>query len=132
MGFADDVQKWGKKIGARIDQIPRIVAVQIATKVIERTPVDTGRAKGNWHASIDTPSSAVTDDTDKSGSQAIANAASEAGDFRGGHVFYLVNNLPYIRNLEHGSSKQAPAGMVAVTAAEFEAAVAKAVRDTDG
>lgn len=129
MGFADDVHKWAKRTGARADQVPRIVAVQIAGQIIERTPVDTGRAKGNWQATIETPASGVLEDEDKSGSGTMQKAYRVANDFKAGHVFYLVNNLPYIRRLEQGWSRQAPAGMVAVTASEFRQAVARAVMD---
>ena len=52
-----------------------------------------------------------------------------ANDFKAGHVFYLVNNLPYIRRLEQGWSQQAPAGMVAVTVSEFQQTVARAATE---
>jgi hypothetical protein len=35
---------------------------------------------------------------------------------------WIVNNTPYIQTLEQGNSGQAPAGMVAVTAAELRRA----------
>jgi hypothetical protein len=36
-----------------------------------------------------------------------------------GGVHYLQNNLPYAWRLETGYSKQAPAGIVGITALEF-------------
>ena len=129
MGFADDVQKWAKRVGARADQVPRIVAVQISGQIIERTPVNTGRAKGNWQATIETPASGVLDNEDRSGSGTMQKTYRVANDFKAGHVFYLVNNLPYIRRLEQGWSRQAPAGMVAVTVSEFQQAVALAAME---
>ena len=129
MGFADDVHKWAKSVGARADQVPRIVAVQISGQIIERTPVDTGRAKGNWQATIETPASDTLKDEDKPGSDTVQKVYRVANDFKAGNVFYLVNNLPYIRRLEQGWSQQAPAGMVAVTVSEFQQAVARAATE---
>ena len=45
-----------------------------------------------------------------------------------GATIYLVNNLPYAVRLEYGWSKQAPAGMVRITAAEFQSIVDDAAR----
>lgn len=112
------------------------VNIQLAEKIITRTPVDTGRARGNWNATIDQP-----DDKTGSGSEssALSGARSTAAKIQPGQTFYLVNGLPYIRKLEYGGygdgpktvggfSKQAPAGMIRVTAEEFRAAVREALR----
>jgi hypothetical protein len=37
-----------------------------------------------------------------------------------GKVFFLTNNLSYIRPLEYGHSKQATVGMVRITVAKIE------------
>ena len=42
-----------------------------------------------------------------------------------GDVIYLTNNLPYAVPLEEGYSKQAPAGMVALTVQDFQSVVAQ-------
>jgi hypothetical protein len=46
-----------------------------------------------------------------------------------GKVHYITNNLPYAWRLEHGHSKQAPAGMVGLTVVEFAGIVDKAAND---
>jgi hypothetical protein len=42
-------------------------------------------------------------------------------------VIYLTNALPYARRLEYGWSKQAPSGMVRISAMRFAEAVRKAI-----
>lgn len=127
MSFASDIAKWAKKTGLATERVPAFVCLSLSEKIIGRTPVDTGRAKGNWQATIASPAAGATDTTDPAGAAAIAKAAVVA-QAASGNVFYLVNNLPYIRRLEYGYSSQAPAGMVRVTAQEFEQAVAAAVQ----
>lgn len=72
------------------------------------TPVDTGRARGNWQATLDSP--ATEEIENESMSVALAGVAANLGKIN--DVSFLANNLPYIEELEDGSSKQAPAGMV--------------------
>lgn len=46
-----------------------------------------------------------------------------------GDVVYLTNSLPYAQRLEHGWSKQAPRGMVRLSAIEFKRFVRQAIRE---
>lgn len=100
--------------------------IQNADKVITRTPVKTGRARGNWNASINSPDESTDDG--RSAAQAQSNARSTANGLKLGDSFHLTNGLPYIRPLEYGSSKQAPRGMVRITLDEFNAALREIVR----
>lgn len=119
MTFPKDIEKWIRKTKASEDKVIQKVCLEISSSIILRTPVDTGRARGNWEASIGTPSSKTTESLSKSGQSAIRKASALSKDAPGSK-FFLVNNLPYIKKLEEGSSGQAPAGMVAVTIAAFK------------
>jgi hypothetical protein len=91
--------------------------------VVLMSPVDTGRFKGNWQASVDTPKTGELDVSwpKESASAAAAHYAMENGarvnaTIRPYSVSWLVNNVPYAIELERGSSKnQAPHGVLAVT-----------------
>ena len=48
-----------------------------------------------------------------------------------GGVTYLSNSLPYAVPLENGWSKQAPQGMVKLTAQEFPQYVSQAAKDAN-
>ena len=115
------------KAGADMDRVVRKIEIDLFGRVIARTPVDTGRAKGNWQVSNDAPNETTIDRLDKDGMAATDSAIDAVMHLPTGHVTYLTNALPYAGVLEYGSSKQAPAGMVRLSAREFADAVQKAV-----
>ncbi len=95
----------------------RRIAADLFRRVVERTPVDTGRARANWDLTINNPSDRL--DIDDFGQPVLVPPA--IAQITGKEKIYLVNNLPYIERLEHGWSKQAPAGMVRLSMAEIDA-----------
>ena len=109
MSFSSDVKRFNEKAEKAAEGIFRGTALSLFSKVIARTPVDTGRARMNWMAGLNHPGA---------GRFTRVVATAKLGD-----SIFLTNNLPYIEALEYGSSKQAPAGMVRVTASEFKQVV---------
>lgn len=95
------------------------VALELLNDLVLGTPVDTGRARGNWQLSIGSPRTSALDRTDKNGQGTIGKAEAELESMRELRVIYITNNLPYIEPLMNGHSRQAPSGWV-------DAAVAKA------
>lgn len=86
----------------------RKIAFKILRNVVVATPVDTGRARGNWQIGVDRAKSEVLTVDDKSGSVSIGKGVSVlrgVGDFKS---IWITNNLPYIGKLNDGSSEQAP------------------------
>jgi hypothetical protein len=124
--FEADVNKFQRKTVDKMDQIVRKVALELFTRIIYKTPVDTGRARANWQVAIGTPAAGTVEIDDKSGNATVSKATAKSAGFKAGDTIYLANNLPYIRRLEDGYSQQAPAGMVTLTVQEF-AAVVKAI-----
>lgn len=89
-------------------------------RIVMRSPVDTGRFRGNWNVSIGRRDLTVTPNLDKSGRETMAKGQAIIEGLQDIQVVYLTNNLPYAGRLEDGWSMQAPTGMVAVTVAEIE------------
>ena len=135
--FADDVMRYRLKVEGLAEQGLRKVVLDLDTKVIERTPVDTGRARANWHPNIGSePVSA------EGAGDAVAAVAAMLPQLKVGDTAWISNNLPYAPVLEYGLypnppksgtgktvdgfSTQAPAGMVRISAAEFPDIVAQA------
>lgn len=79
--------------------------------VILATPVDTGRARGNWNVGINEVDPTARSE-DPSGRNAIARGTQVIGSYVTGTIT-LSNGLPYIQALDQGHSAQAPAGMTA-------------------
>lgn len=108
-----------EKVQGKILEATKAISIGLLG-VIPRTPVDTGHARWNWLASVDAPLSGEIDGTDKTGEAAIDRARAVIDSLQLGQRFFLSNNAPYIQRLEEGWSKQAPAGMVAVTVASIQ------------
>jgi len=97
--------------------------------ICKGTPIKTGHARKNWFMKVDEPDSKIIskeENEDISRSQAIREAEKDnekAADIKfnikENDSIYIYNNVPYIRKLEDGSSKQAPSGMVALSLAKF-------------
>lgn len=114
--FSIDVRRWAAKTGLSIEQTVRASTLEIFTRVVRKSPVDTGRFRGNWN--ID-QRGFVYEKYDKSGAAAIAEITEKVQSSEVGGIISLINNLPYAERLEFGHSKQAPEGMVRLTALEF-------------
>ncbi len=113
--FALDVKAFAERAGKAADLVVRKICLDLFSDITNNTPVDTGRARANWFASVNAPVTATVQFGGNSASaagEAIANAQSAVAQAPG-NVFWISNNLPYIYRLEfEGWSKQAPNGMV--------------------
>ena len=118
--FALDLSRIVAKANGNIDLVVQKVTLDVFTGAIMKTPVDTGRARGNWQASVGSYAHTSNDATDKAGDSTVAKAAAIALGTPAGNITYIVNSLPYINKLEYGYSKQAPAGMVRITLTEYQ------------
>lgn len=113
--FALNISQFAERAGAAADLVVRKVCLDLMSDITNNTPVDTGRARANWFASINTPVSTTVEYSGSPASaavQAVGNAQVAISQAPG-NVFWISNNLPYIYRLEfEGWSKQAPNGMV--------------------
>ena len=133
--FEDQVAAFEKNARRKMDLAVRRISLDIYKRVILKSPVDTGRFRGNWQAAIGrAPSGTDDSDTwpqgDVVGGEGpiyfakVAEADAKLFGAKAGDTIYLANNLPYAVRLEEGYSKtQAPQGMVALTVQEFAAIV---------
>jgi hypothetical protein len=88
--------------------------------------VPSGRARGNWNLSIGAPDGSYDwERKDPSGTAQTMLHQRQALAIKPGDRVFICNGLPYIRRLEYGYSRQAPAGMVRVTAEELKPLVAE-------
>lgn len=117
--FVIDVEQFAAKSISDIDVIRRKTTLEVFSKVVKKTPVDTGRARGNWQTTIGSPASGEIERLDRSGAASVSEVVSVVGRSGLTDVVFLTNNLPYIGVLEYGHSRQAPRGMVRTSIAEF-------------
>ena len=100
--------------------IVKKVVIDAYARIVDRTPVDTGRARASWQFGINTePQGKVPEGDYRSQiSGIVAETVSEI-EAAPAAVWFIANNLDYIEALEAGWSKQAPAGMVSLTLREI-------------
>lgn len=110
---------------AKLDDEACRVAVYIAETIVAdlayKTPVDTSQALSNWQVSLGSPVDSKIppyypgeggSTRNSSAQSTIDTAKNLLKQKRPGVTIYISNVLPYIRRLNDGYSKQAPAGFV--------------------
>ena len=97
----------GKVDRKDLDRVFRSVTLGIYKDVIIGTPVDTGRARGNWQLAIGSaPTGEVLRLEKGKGSNQRRQAESKTKRPLAGRSVFIANNLGYIGELEEGASKQ--------------------------
>lgn len=112
----------GIKLVNATEKEARQLVLRIHEGLVRDTPVDTGWARANWLLAIGAPILKPAGSKDKlNGSVQAAGVAAILGwKFSQGPA-YDTNNVPYMRTLNGGSSRQAPPGFIEKT---VQAAVA--------
>lgn len=84
-----------------------------------------GRFRGNWQVTFDRPAVGAIDRVDKAGMATLAAGREVLAHYDSSEYgsIWFTNNVPYAQRLEYGWSKQAPAGIVRVVAAEINSKV---------
>lgn len=119
--FIVSINAFVTKAKANQEQVIRAVSLRILSRLVQMSPVDTGRFRGNWLVGFNSQPGGVSEELDKNGTQTIGRGALMIEQFKvGTTAVYFTNNLPYAYSLEMGHSQQAPGGMVRITAAEFQ------------
>lgn len=122
-----DLRKYAQTKKQDIDKVRKVIAFETYKSIVEKTPVDTGRARGNWQIGIGKD---ITEEIERYCPNA-ENAETEPVKLNyvnGDESIYISNNLPYIVALEYGHSNQAPQGMVGVTMAGINNKIEKYIR----
>jgi hypothetical protein len=129
VSFTADLQKFAAKTETTTEKARRAIVMGLFGAVITDTPVDTGRLRGNWQASIRQPKTSAIDREDKSGALAISEVELNLGS--GDVANWLANNLPYARRIEYGWSREkAPEGMVRKNIARIQQIIRRAVSES--
>lgn len=111
--FENRIRRWAEerpKLAVRIAR--RRISLDALTSLVLLTPVDTGRARGGWNVTFDTPSDALTDKVDRQGSSTIAAGRSIINSAPTFGVIYIQNAVRYVRFLEEGTPRMAPFAML--------------------
>lgn len=123
MSFELDVAKWVSKVKVDMDQAFRELALEMARRIIERTPVRSGNLRGAWRAGLN--SMPVVDDRatpdDRDGSATLAWIKAVIDQAKVGDAIYIANGAAYAAKMEFGSSTTEARGMIRLTVLESQA-----------
>lgn len=119
MTYFTNINDAKEEVMQTLNKIKIAAAISTSNAIIVATPVDTGRARGNWQPSVN--NSAVGE------SNSSSEPHSEFNSSKIDDTLYLANNLPYIESLELGHSKQQANGWVRTTVAAGQDALDKAI-----
>jgi hypothetical protein len=122
--FMLDIKRFTDKVDLNVKEVLQKLSLDMFTRIVMMSPVRTGRFRNNWYTGIGTPSGEVNwSSMSPEGAASLGRIRMGSEMFGPGKVIYLSNNLPYANRLEYGYSMQAPAGMVRVSIASFQAFV---------
>jgi hypothetical protein len=143
MTFIVEFSEIARKTNQKIEDVARDTATDIFEQIIRRTPYGKpelwkgkppkgyvpGQLKGNWQATIGSPSDSILPLKDKSGGTTIKNMKNVIEKWDGTGAVYFINSLPYAARIEYGAhSTQAPQGMVRLALASVDNAIKKAIK----
>lgn len=114
--IAQQLNEIAKKSIEKAEKVVRETYFEVGARIIIPSPVDKGMFKSNWLSGYDFS----TQTFDSNNRDSLGKLKEKIDVFDLNDQFYFTNSLPYAQNLEHGSSDQAPKGMVKVAASQFQ------------
>ena len=124
MSFKRDFAAMMKRAAGREDTLIKASALALGSAIVLKSPVDTGRFRGNWQYGAGNVNFSVNAPEDKTGAGAVGRIAAGLETWRRGEAIFVTNSLPYAKRLEYDAwSQQASAGMVRISVLEFKAMI---------
>jgi len=139
--FSKDIKRYGDSIPRIVNALMKAIAVSVTKEIVIGTPVDEGTARSNWRMGLGRGLRSVIaahspyPKGSKGGgagrgetvnaAKTIAAAKTVIQRRLPGQTMVLSNSVPYIGDLNSGSSRQAPALFV-------EAGILGGLRKLDG
>ncbi len=131
--FSEQIRDFAIDFSNLSDEIFRVTTIKFFGQIVEASPVQTvggGRFRANWFATINTPSTKIEPNATTSENQVNQRIERKINGAIEPRVFWLTNNLPYSEVIEFGGygdgpktvggfSRQAPKGVVRITAKNF-------------
>lgn len=122
------------RVNGKLEKTVRGTIIEIGKRLIDKSPVGDssywkskykpegyvgGAFRANWQYGFNSQPSGEVAGADKAGTVTKEKIKSGVNASPAFGIHYIVNNLPYSIRLENGWSRQAPHGMLKLTAMEF-------------
>lgn len=121
--FNLELEAASKKIHGDFKQFYKAVCLEVLKRIVFRTPVDTGRARGNWQVEIGAAAAGILEVQGSEGEMAdfsMRQGIQKLSDIPAFSIVHITNNVEYLYYLEYDKrSSQFPSGMVEITLTEM-------------
>lgn len=124
--FSAQIAEFVAKAKGNADLVVRKVVLEMFSRVIQKSPVDSGRFKSSYLVSINSTPTGDPGTVDKSGAPSFLRVNAAVAQLSAGTVITMTSSLEYALALEYGHSRQAASGMVRITVLEFAGVVTQA------
>lgn len=94
MSFESDLRKAERELEKKIGDIFRLATIDVMNSVVLMSPVDTGRFRANWTATLNRQAEGFNE-----AARSIPNIEEALGKVRLDDIMFLTNNLPYSETL---------------------------------
>lgn len=118
MSWSKDAEKKLKKKQVDLELLHQRCMFRVAAQTDVKSPVDTGRFRGNWIGAYGEMDTATFDSTSRD-SVGEVNIKLKASSIKNAKYFYYTNSLPYAEKLANGWSSQADSGWIYAIARLF-------------
>ena len=108
----------GDYIEKRMEQLLRVVVLDVDTRCKMESPVDTGRFRMSWQVGENAAPGGQAPEGNYPNMPALTRLNYDKETL--GNVYSVHNNLPYAEPLANGTSNQAPAGWVQLIAKDAQ------------
>lgn len=126
MSLRAGLEAFAKKAKIELEAAHRLSIIKVVDSLVFGSAVDTGRFRSNWVGgvnSVNTYAGHEPESADATRTRLLGSIPPVGG------VYYITNSLPYARRLEYeGWSQQMPAGIVRITAMQYNTWLAEAIR----
>lgn len=124
--FNRALNELGESMRSNFQAVATNAVLRVWREIIQRTPVDTGRARANWQVGSAVNQNTIDGQFGEKNKEPRRDpppiktqydpplpSAGELASLKDADIKWIFNNLEYIVSLEGGHSRQAPTGMVA-------------------
>lgn len=125
--FELDLDNFCKKVELSAATVKKRVGFDLLGRLVRKTPVDTGRARGSWTIAVNEADRTVLPPAPPG--QIYPPPAIGALDVRLNESLVISNNLPYIVKLNEGHSQQAPKAFVELAIEEVNVQMERICRE---
>lgn len=127
MSFASDLRRFCNTTQKTYNKVLAESILGLTREMVLLTPCNTGLARSNYLWGDQPVSGYNATARSSNGQQSLDAASAFAKRAVAGGVCFMSNNVPYILDLEYGSSFKAPSGMVRTIIARWPQIGADAV-----